>query len=95
MTFWQKTKIVFSNIWNFLGPFVKIFLSEAGQILAASAIKAVTAVATNMQSADGDEKRKAALNIIKADLIGQGIYLGTSMINAAIEAAVQKLKENQ
>jgi hypothetical protein len=95
MTFWEKTKIVFSQIWDFLAPFVKIFLSEAGQILAASAIKAVTSVAATMNDADGDTKRKAAFDLIKAELISQGVTLGTSMINAAIEAAVQKLKDSQ
>lgn len=92
MTTWEKMKIVFSGIWDFLAPFVKIFLSSAGVILAEVAMKAVTEIALTMSDADGDAKRKEALKRIQAELIGRGIVLGVSVINAAIEAAVQKLK---
>ena len=93
MTFWEKMKVVFSDIWDFLAPFVKIFLSGAGMILAEVAMKAVTEIALTMGDADGDTKRKEAFQRIQAELIAKGITLSVSVINAAIEAAVQKLKE--
>jgi len=92
MTFWEKMKAVFSNIWDFLAPFVKLFMSSAGMILAEVAMKTVTEIALTMGDADGDAKRKEALKRIQAELIGKGIALGISVINSAIEAAVQRLK---
>ena len=92
MTTWEKMKIVFSNIWDFLAPFVKIFLSSAGVILAEVAIKTVTEIALTMGDADGEAKRKEALSRIQVELIGKGIVLGVSVINSAIEMAVQKIK---
>jgi hypothetical protein len=96
MTLKEKLKLVFSNIWDFIAPFVKIFLTSAGNILAASALTAVKAVAESMMGSDGDTKRKAAFDVIVRDLKSQGLTLGvqvtTSMIYAAIEAAVQRVK---
>lgn len=95
MSFWQKMKIVMSGIWSFLEPFVKIFVSKIGATLASSAMQAVTAV--SQYAIDNDEdKRQKAFNIIVSDLKGKGIQVGvdvtTSMINSAIECAVQRLK---
>lgn len=90
----EKLKFIFSKMWDFLYPFIKIFLSAAGPILADAALKAVRIVAnTNL---DDDGKRKAAYQVIVDDLRDKGINIGvqvtTSMINSAIEAALQKLK---
>jgi hypothetical protein len=85
-------KVVFSNTWDFLAPFVKIFLSSAGVILAEIAIKTVTNIALTMADADGDAKRKEAVKQIQAELISRGIVLGVSVVNSAIEAAVQRIK---
>ena len=92
MTTWEKMKVVFSGIWDFLAPFVKIFLSSAGTILAEVAMKSITEIAMTMGDADGDAKRKEAFKRIQAELIGKGIVLSVSVINSAIEAAVQKIK---
>ena len=98
MSLKEKIKILFSKIWDFIAPFVKIFLSSAGQILAASAMEAVKVVATYAMDND-EEKRHTAFELIVKDLKTKGIELGVqisvSMINAAIEAAVQKLKEQK
>jgi hypothetical protein len=92
MSFAQKMKVVFSKMWDFLAPFVMIFLSGAGKALAASAMKAVAQVAADLSIISSDEKRQAAFKAITQELAAQGIELGTSVINAAIEAAVAKLK---
>ena len=92
MTFWEKMKVVFSNIWEFLAPFVKIFLSSAGQILATVAMQAVLDVQVSFSDADGDTKRKEAFERIKKELMARGIALASSVVYAAIEAAVAKLK---
>lgn len=98
MSFGEKIKFMFSRIWDFLAPFVKIFISSAGPILAASALQAVQTVAT--YAIDNDEQKRArAFALIVSDLkskgIGIGVEITTSMINAAIEAAVQKMKAAQ
>jgi hypothetical protein len=92
MSFAEKMKLFFSKVWDFLYPFVKVFLSQAGSVLASAAIAAVKIVAETHKDADGDTKRKAAFNLIKDDLAAKGITLASSFIFSAIEAAVQKLK---
>jgi hypothetical protein len=98
MSFKDKLKLLFSNIWSFISPFVKIFAQAAGPLLAASALTAVKTV--SQYAIDNDEdKRRQAFKLIEQDLKTQGIAIGvtitTSMINAAIEAAVQKLKAGE
>jgi hypothetical protein len=96
MSISERIKLVFSGMWGFIGPFVKMFLSKAGPVLAAAALAAVKATAEHMTKSSGAEKRDAAYDAIVTDLRKQGINIGvdvtTSMINAAIEVAVQKLK---
>lgn len=90
---WEKFKLMWSGVWEFLRPFVTQMMTEAGQILAATAMQAVKIVAETMPAADGSEKRAAAFEKIAADLASLGVNLAASTINAAIEAAVVKLKE--
>lgn len=96
MSFWEKVKLLASHIWDFIEPFIDVFLSEVGPILAKAAMSAVQATAANMSGASGADKRNAAYSAIVEDLKQQGIQIGTqvttSMINAALEAAVQKFK---
>jgi len=93
--FWIKLKMFFGNVGDFLMPFVKIFISQAGQILMNTALKVVMDIAKDPSLATDQAKRDAAFQAIMADLKAKGITLGTSTINAAIEAAVQKIKESQ
>jgi|GEM_PF-2031093 len=99
MTFSEKLKLMFSKIWDFIAPFVKIFLSSAGQILGSVALQVVRNIAQDTTLVTDSDKRSAAFDAIVVDLKGKGIELGlqvtTSMINAAIEAAVQKLKAEE
>lgn len=90
---WEKIRMITSDVWDFLHPFIEVFLTEAGQALAKAALSAVSTIATTMNDADGDTKRKAAFELILKDLEAQGIQMGTSMINAALEAAVQKISK--
>lgn len=92
----NRFRLFFSSLWGFLQPFVAIFLSKAGPLLASAAVAAVRAVGESMSGSSGSEKRDAAFAAIEADLKRQGVSIGAevtaSMINAAIEAAVQKVK---
>ena len=85
-------KLYASSAWGFLLPFLKIFLSQAGQVLASVAMNTVKNVALNYASEPGDKKRVIAFDHIQNELANQGIKIGASVINAAIEAAVQRLK---
>lgn len=93
---WEKIKIMSSDIWFFILPFLRQMMKQAGPILAAAALNAVKAVAGNT-GASGAEKRATALELIGQELQTQGIKIGvdvsTSLVNAALEMAVQKMKE--
>lgn len=85
-------KAVTSGIWSFILPFLKILLTQAGQVLAQTAMDVVRQVAANYSNEPGAAKRVIAINMITDSLTKQGIQIGASAINAALEAAVQKLK---
>jgi len=89
---WEGMKIMMSNIWNFVLPFLRQLMTKAGPILTAAAMEAVkVAVGKN-----GAAKREDAYKRIVSDLEVQGIRVGTevgsSLIYAAIEVAVQATK---
>ena len=90
---WTYLKAVSSGIWDFILPFLKVLLTQGGQILAKTAVEVVTAVAQNYTASPGDQKKTIAFNLITDSLAKQGIQLGASVINAAIESAVQKIKQ--
>lgn len=79
---------------GFCAPAGYAIHADAGQVLAKSALAAVKAVAENYGDADGDTKRKVAFDLIIGDLKNQGISMATSLVYAAIEIAVQKMKED-
>jgi hypothetical protein len=94
---WEKIKFITSSAWDFLRPFIAIFLSQIGPILVQAATAAVAAQA--QRAISGAEKRDGAYGAIEGQLLQAGFAVGTdvttSMINAAIEAAVAKLKAEQ
>lgn len=94
---WVAIKLISSSIWSFVLPFIKLMLSQAGPILAAAALEAVKAVAANASGSTDAEKRNLAFDAIGRSLKTKGIEIGvgvsTALVNAAIEAAVLKLKE--
>ena len=91
----EKMKFILSQAWDFLAPFIRQMMTAAGPILMNAALTAVTQTTASMQTADGAAKRAAAFDMIKDDLEQQGLALATSTINAAIEAAVLKLKDSK
>jgi hypothetical protein len=90
----EKLKFITSSAWHFLRPLIAIFLTQVGPILAQAATAAVADQAG--RAVAGYEKRAGAYTDIERQLLTAGIAVGTdvtsSMINAAIEAAVLKLK---
>lgn len=96
---WEKMKLVASGIFDFCLPFLRQLAKDSGPILAKAALAAVKIVAENYRGASSSQKRDAALDIIRHDLKKQGIVIGidigTSLVNAAVEVAYQKLKNGQ
>jgi hypothetical protein len=93
MTFWEKLKLIASNAFDFILPFLKFLLTESGKILAEVALQAVQ----DCEDLDlsNDDKRAEAFAKIFESLSLKGISLGKAIINLAIEAAVVKLKDSK
>jgi hypothetical protein len=89
---WIQIKAMVLGVWEFLVPFIKTFLTKSGVALAQIALQVVADIAADKTLITDDEKRKAAFDRIKDQLIAGGISIGVevtdSMINRAIEAAV-------
>lgn len=90
----DRIKFFMSEIWTFLQPFVKQLMTNSGKALATIALNVVKDIANTMGEADGEAKRAAAVKQIKHQLAEAGLAIATSTINAALEAAVLKLKES-
>jgi hypothetical protein len=93
--FVEKMKLFFSDVWVFLGPFIEILLTGAGQILAQAAMDAVAQVAKDPSILNDRDKRDAAFGIIQQQIFAKGLTMATSTINAALEAAVVRLKADK
>jgi len=87
---WDAIKLWSSKIWTFLLPVIKIFMSQAGTILAEIALNAVSTY--SFSDMTNDEKRQAAFSAIMEQLSKNGLEFGASVVNTAIELAYQKIK---
>lgn len=90
---WEAIKLYMSKIWAIIKPTVMAFLSQAGKQVLDLAMEIVTDLAKSDLSSD--DKRKAAFDAIKTRLQEDGKVVGNSLINLAIELAVQRLKSLQ
>jgi hypothetical protein len=95
MSFWEKVKFTLSKIFELLLPFIKRMSSDVGMFALEMAIIYVPQVAYSFKDAEGEEKRREVIRLIKEAAIAKGIAISDSIINAAIEAAVAKLKQMQ
>lgn len=90
---WDAIKLYMSKIWAIIKPTVMAFLSKAGKEVLEMAMEIVTEL--SVSDLASEEKRKAAFEQIKDKLEAEGKVVGTSLINLAIELAVQRLKSLQ
>jgi hypothetical protein len=86
----ERLKFLSSWAWGFLRPLVIALLSDQGRKLAEAAREAVELM--EITELDGDTKRRHAVEMIKTYLSNFGIAVRTSIINAAIEAALLELR---
>ena len=90
---WEKIKLFGSKVFEFLLPLIKTFAKEGGLIALQLAFEVIPVIAMTHKGKSGDEKRAEAFKQIMDVAKTKGITLSTSMVNAAIEAAVAKIKE--
>lgn len=86
----DKIKIFMSSIWIYLKPLFLQFLSKAGQMVLDIAIDTVKDLAA--EDLTSSKKREVAFDKIKEKLKEEGIEARDSLINSAIEIAVQYIK---
>jgi hypothetical protein len=93
MSIKERITLIFSPAAEFLVPVIRLFLGSEGQVLASVALDVVKELMT--LHAIGEEKQRLAAMKIRAALKIKGIEVKPSVINAAIEAAYQKLKSQE
>lgn len=91
MNFWEKVKLAFSKIFDFLKPAAEVLMRAGGPILVDIAVDAVRATA-NYGLDDDETKRRMAYRDIEARLKALGKDISAHAINLAIELALAKLK---
>lgn len=88
---WAKIRLIFSKLWDFIGPTITILSQAAIQEFTPIAIDAVRAAA--QYATDNDEKKRdIAVKQIKDAAKAKGKTLADSVINLLIEMALQKVK---
>jgi hypothetical protein len=95
MGFYEKFKIVTSDVFKFFLPLVLTFLKDYGPIILEIAFKIIPLVAASLAAGTGDDKRQRAFNLIMAEAKAKGLNPSDFEINAAIEIAVAKFKEEK
>ena len=86
----ERLKILCSVIIAFLLPFLRQLITAEGKVLVAACSKAVAMAAADDTAQSGAEKMAAAIEIVKNELLAQGLFIATSLIRATIEAAYQR-----
>jgi len=93
-TYMERVKFIFSEMGQWLWPFIRQFLTAMGPVVAASATQAVAIVA-EYGLTNSDDKSREAFRLIEADLKRQGkvvgVHVATSMVNGAIEIAFKNM----
>jgi len=81
----------FSRVFNLVKPAVNKLATEVGELVLDYAI----AVVSDLEAEDllNEEKREIAANRIRGQLKDKGLEARESLINYAIETAVQLLKD--
>lgn len=85
-------KLYASAVWKILLPTIKAFLTEEAGIVILAARDAVRQVTTQMPGSTNAQKRDAAVKIVVAALMKQGIPISMSMIYTAIKGVKPERK---
>ena len=94
---WEHLTGLSASVWGYIKTYVlPVLKSGAGTLLidlAPAALKAVTDA--EGQGGSNSEKLSYALTQIKSAAAASGVVVGTSVLNALLENAVQQLKASQ
>lgn len=85
----------FGELGEFLAVLLKKGIQDELKLLLPIALSAVKTVAADASLTSGDAKFNAALAIVGDQLGDKQAAIGKSLINLAIELAVQKFKDAQ
>ena len=91
VTAWAKISGISKTILSFLLPLLATATATALEQLLPLALDAVASYAASDLA--GEEKRKRATDQLRAAALQAGVAASASVINLAVEMAVQKLKE--
>jgi hypothetical protein len=83
-------RLLTSSVWDFIRPLLSQLLTEQGRMLVRLARDAVDLMEETELS--GAEKREGAISMVRAALSEMGLHLRSHLVNAAIEAAVARLR---
>lgn len=86
----QIGQALLASLFSFAAAGVQAMANEGGDLLKDVVIKAVGAAQDH--ASEGVDKYKYAFDAATAELTSQGVTVATSVLNFAIEAAVQNLK---
>lgn len=94
----DRFKVMFSWLWEFLGPSIKMYMTEWGRHLATDAFTLVLE-ASKDNSLSSAAKRKWVFNKLIERIKSRSVYIGvtvkTRFINRVIEEALERLEEIQ
>jgi hypothetical protein len=91
----QKLGVIFGTLWDFIKPLLSAGIHDALNQLLPVALNIVAQIAKDPTVVSNDDKRNAALKNLQSYVTMIGISVGTSVLNTAIELAVQKLKTTE
>lgn len=87
-------KSFFDSVWHFLADYFHAAIPETTAILLKDVLPIADSVVTTLNDSNlsAKEKKDAAFTAIQGKLVSIGMEVGISLINLAIEMAVQKMK---
>jgi hypothetical protein len=89
----SKIKFLMSGLWAYLFPVIKVFMSDAGKVLVATAQREVAIL--NNSDLTSTEKKAAAIAAVTSTLSVSGYKVAGYFIQTAIETAVAKANEDK
>ena len=87
----------FSSAWKTLGEYLHIAIPEATAALLNDLLPVADPIIQDLQSQNltGAQKRDQAVALLQSAAIKAGWDVGASLVNAAVELAVMKMKATQ
>jgi hypothetical protein len=88
----DRIKFLFSEVYQFLKPFITLLMTQAGRLLIQVAYDTVIATEKYMAGEPGPEKHTTAYKTIVNQLKREGIVMAAAVVDIAIKMAVLKMQ---